>query len=185
MSYPIHTAKTAPDAARDILAGAEKAYGFVPNLLGTMAAAPALLKAYTSLARIFDESSLNAAEKQVVLLTVSAENACEYCVAAHSPIESKQKVPADVVSALRGGRPIPDPNLEELRRFTAAVVASRGWPSADDTSSFIAAGYGQQQVLEVVLGIGMKTLSNYTNHIASTPLDAAFEGAVWRKTRTA
>ena len=59
----------------------------------------------------------------------------------------------------------------------AALVASHGWPTETDTKIFLAAGYGQQQILEVVLGVGLKTLSNYTNHIAETPLDEAFTKA--------
>ena len=68
-----------------------------------------------------------------------------------------------------------------LPRFTAAVVTSRGRPSEADTAALLQAGYGKQQVLEVVLVVGMKTLSNYTNHIADTPPDQAFGRAAWSK----
>lgn len=181
MSYQIHTTESAPEGARELLAGAKSNYGFVPNLLGVMATAPALLKAYMTLARIYEESSLSTAERQAVLLTVSYENECEYCVAAHSMIAGMQKVPSDVVNAIRDGKPIADDKLEALRRFAASVVRSRGWPTQEDVRAFLGAGYGQQQVLEVVLGVGIKTLSNYTNHIAATPLDEAFSKAAWSK----
>lgn len=181
MTYPVHTVDTAPAAAKEILAGAKKSLGFVPNLYAIMAEAPALVKAYTTLSRIFDETSLSATERQVVLLTVSYENGCEYCIAAHSVIAKMQHVPDDVVQAIRAGRPIADKKLEPLRRFAAAVVTSRGWPSDTDTAAFLSVGYGRQQVLEVVLGVGIKTLSNYANHIAETPLDQAFASAVWSK----
>jgi AhpD family alkylhydroperoxidase len=62
-----------------------------------MAEAPALVTAYTTLSRIFEETSFSPAERQVVLLTVSYENGCEYCVAAHSVIAGMKKLPADVV----------------------------------------------------------------------------------------
>lgn len=181
MPYTIHTADNAPEGARDILEATRKTFGFVPNLLGCMANAPALLEAYTTLARIFDETSFTPVERQVVLLTVSSENRCGYCVAAHSVIAEMQRVPGDVVDAIRESRPIADTQLEALRRFAAAVVTSRGWPPQEDTNAFFAAGYGPQQVLEVVLGVGMKTLSNYTNHLAGTPLDAPFTKAAWSK----
>mgnify|MGYP002785947432 FL=1 len=116
-----------------------------------------------------------------MLLTVSAVNGCDYCVAAHTVIAGMQQVPAPVVAAIRDDAPLDDPKLETLRRFTAAVVTSRGWPDAADLESFTAAGYGAQQALEVVLGVGMKTLSNYTNHIAGTPLDDAFRPAAWTR----
>lgn len=179
MPYTIYSADTAPEAAREILAAAKRTYGFIPNLLGCMGGAPALLKAYTTLSRLFDDTSLEPTERQVVLLTVSHENRCGYCMAAHSVIAAMQHVPADVIDAIRDGRPITDRRLEALRRFTAAVVSSRGWPAPEDTKAFFAVGYGPQQVLEVVLGVGMKTLSNYTNHLAGTPVDDAFAKAVW------
>lgn len=181
MSYTVHTVDSAPTPAKEVLTGAQKAFGFVPNLLGVMAEAPALVKAYTTLARLFDETSLSATERQVVLLTASYENGCHYCMAAHSIISSMQKVPDDVVGALRDGKPIGDTKLEALRRFTAAVVVSRGWPTQEHSKAFLAAGYSNQQVLEVILGVGFKTLSNYTTHASEPSLDAAFSKAAWSK----
>ncbi|MGE3993953.1 carboxymuconolactone decarboxylase family protein [Pseudorhodoplanes sp.] len=146
-----------------------------------MAEAPALLKAYVALSEIFDSTSLNATERQVVLLAVSYENNCEYCIAAHSVISGMQRVPDNVVQAIRVGHPIADRKLEALRRFAAAVAKTRGWPSDADAAAFLDAGYTSQQALEVVLGVGMKTLSNYANHLAETPLDQAFAAAAWSK----
>ncbi|MDI1346208.1 MAG: carboxymuconolactone decarboxylase family protein [Pseudolabrys sp.] len=181
MNFTVHTIESAPAAAKETLAGAKNGLGFVPNLFGVMSEAPALVKAYATLSGIFDETSLSVTERQVVLLTVSAENNCEYCVAAHSVISGMQKVPVDVVRAIRVGQPIADSKLEALRNFTAAVVNSRGWPKAAEMAAFLSVGYGQQQVLEVVLGVGMKTLSNYANHIAKIPLDQVFASAAWSK----
>lgn len=181
MSYAVHTIETAPAGAKDVLAGAKQAFGFVPNLLGVMAGAPALVKTYVTVAKLFDETSFTPTERQIVLLTVSEQNGCEYCVAAHSAIAGMQKVPADVVGAIRERRPIGDAKLEALRTFTARVVTTRGEPSAVDTAAFLAAGYGEAQILEVILGVGLKTLSNYTNHVAHTPLDQAFVPVKWSK----
>ncbi|MBI4907250.1 MAG: carboxymuconolactone decarboxylase family protein [Acidobacteria bacterium] len=169
----------APEVAREVLGQAKKNYGFIPNLLGNMAHAPALLKAYLSVGALFDQTSLSPTERQVVLLTVSAQNGCEYCVAAHTAIAGMQKVPQDVVQAIRTNEPIADGKLETLRDYTREVVERRGWPSAAASARFEAAGYTSEQALEVVLGVGMKTLSNYTNHFAKTPLDRQFASAAW------
>ncbi|RMD64059.1 MAG: carboxymuconolactone decarboxylase family protein [Alphaproteobacteria bacterium] len=179
LDYPLHTPETAPEEARAILAEAEKGYGFLPNLLAVMAEAPALLKGYRTLMAVFDETSLSPIERQVVLLSVSAENECRYCVAAHSVIAAMQGVPDDVIQAIRNGRPIADSRLQALRRLSAAFVRRRGWPEEADIAAFLEAGYTRAQVLEVILGVGVKTLSNYTNHVAHTPLDAAFAKAEW------
>lgn len=175
----VHTIDTAPDAAKGLIDKAHAKYGFLPNLLGVMASAPPLLEAYMTLAGLFDNSSLTPTERQTVLLTVSAVNQCTYCVAAHTVIAQMQHVEQDVLDAIRADQPIQDARLEALRRFTEAIVTSRGWPSAQATEAFHKAGYTPSQALEVVLGVGIKTMSNYTNHMAQTPLDNAFASADW------
>lgn len=181
MSYPVLTLETAPKGAKDALKSAQDKFGFVPNLIGVLANAPVLPKAYLTLAGIFDETSFSPAERQVVLLAASYENDCEYCVAAHTAIAGLSKVPSPVIEAVRQGQRVPDAKLEALRRFTLALVATRGRPSQPDLDAFFRAGYGEAQVLEVILGVAVKTLANYANHLAETPLDEAFQKLAWTK----
>ncbi len=176
MSYKVHDKSSAPSDARPLLEQAESAYGFVPNLLGIMAESPALLEAYMTMNQVFEKTDFTASERQVVLLAVSEDNECGYCTSAHEVIAAMQGVPEEVARAAAGGREIDDPKLEALRRFTGKVVASRGHPSDEDVSAFLGAGYERRHVLDVLTGVGMKTLSNYTNHIAETPLDEQFGG---------
>jgi len=178
--FSTHTLETASPEGREVLETVKAKYGFIPNLLGNMAEAPATAKAYLALGDLLAETSLSATEQQVVLLAVSRFNECTYCIGAHSAIALMQKVPADVVDSIRNDEPIADARLEALRRFTTLVVEQRGWLSERDTVEFIDAGYDRQQILEVVLGVAMKTISNYTNHIAGTELDAAFAGHAWQ-----
>ena len=70
-TFDVHTKDTASPAAAELLAGAEKAFGFIPNLLGTFAESPVALEAYMSLGQIFDKSSFSATERQTILLTIS------------------------------------------------------------------------------------------------------------------
>ncbi len=184
-TYKIHNENTASTPAADLLKKAKEKYGFVPNLLGTMAESPALLKAYMTLAGIFDETSFSATEKQIVLLAVSLTNNCGYCMAAHSAIAGMQGVPEDVIKALRENIPIKDDKLEALRRLAQSMAETRGYPSENTVKNFLDAGYTQAQLLEVVLGVGVKTLSNYTNSIAKTPLDEAFKPAEWTARKAA
>lgn len=178
--FNIHSIQSAPAAAQPLLEGSLQKYGFVPNLHGGLAEAPATLHAYIDLTALFDKTSLNPVERQVVLLAASAENHCNYCVAAHSMIAKRMvKADAAIVDALRKLEPLPNPKLEALASFTRAVVKQRGEVAGKALDEFLAAGYNQAQVLEVVLGVAMKTLSNYTNHLIGTPLDAAFESEAW------
>lgn len=181
VNVPVQSVESAPAASRDLLKAAGSKFGFVPNLLGMFANAPALLEGYLTLARIFDKTSLSPAERQVVLLAASFENGCEYCMAAHTAIAGMQKVDQGVIGALRDGHPVADTKLEALRSFAAEAVRTRGWPSPEAVARFTGAGYTPAQALEVVLGIGVKTLSNYANHLAATPLDGAFAPVQWSK----
>ena len=176
--FDIHTAQTAPEAAQ-LIEGAEKAFGFLPNLLGVMAEAPALLEGYMTLAGIFDRSDLSATERQVVLMVNNRLNGCTYCMAAHSAISKAQGVPDDVVAGLRQGTALADPKLDALRRFAERVNETRGWPEQADIDALLGAGYTKRTVLEVILGTAVKVMSNYTNHIAETPLDGAFSAMEW------
>ena len=179
-TFDVHTKDTAAPASAELLAGAEKAFGFIPNLLGTFAESPSTLKGYMALGQIFDESSFTATEQQTVLLTVSRYNECHYCLAAHSTIAGMKQVPADVVAAIRDDRPIEDSKLDALRTLhrdggrEARLVVRAG------RRCLHRGGLHERQVFEVILGIAFKTISNYVNHVADTPVDDAFAANAWR-----
>ena len=183
--YTIYNETNAPEGSRETLAAIKGGMGFIPNLMGTMAEAPSVLKAYVQLIDLMGATSLTAQEQRFLTLAISTENACEYCVAAEGMLAHKiAKAPLDEVQAVQESRPLLDLKLNTFVNFAREVVSSRGYPSKDLTTAFLAAGYTKQNILEVVLGASMKTLSNYTNHIADTPIDDAFaEYAVEPKLR--
>ena len=168
---PIRKLDDVRGEVRNLLANAQQTYGFVPNILGVMANAPSALKGYMTLSSIFDETSLSPTERQIVLLTVSFENECAYCMVAHSGIAKLQKVDEEIITALQEGKPLVDDKLEALRLFTREIITTRGWPSEEAKNNFLEVGYDPSVMLEVVLGVALKTLSNYTNHLADTELD--------------
>ena len=179
-NFPILDANSAPAESKPILEGAQKAMGFVPNLFGLFATSPAVFEAYTTLAGILDQKTdFSETERQTLFLTISALNDCTYCVAAHSTISKAKKVDDAVVQAIRDRAPIADPKLQALRTFAEAVVSTRGFVEAPALDAFRAAGYGDRHVLEVVLAVAFKTISNYSTHIASPELDSAFQPQAW------
>ena len=176
--FPVHDANTAPEASKAALEATAKKYGFVPNLYGVFAASPAAIETYGAIAEQFGKSGLNPVEQQVVLLTISYENNCHYCMAAHSVVAKMSGAEADVIEALRTGAPLTDAKLEALRTFARAVVDKRG-EVAEDLPAFLAAGYTPSHALDVLVGNALKTLSNYTNHLAETPVDPQFAEMAW------
>lgn len=167
--------------ARAILENAQAQVGFIPNMYARMVNAPGLLATYLDgYERFRQQSGFTPVEQEVVFLTVSRENGCEYCVNAHSTIaDHMSKVPMAVTDALREGAPIPDARLAALSVFVQAMVRQRGLPSRVQVAAFLSAGYTERQILEIVLAIAVKTLSNYANHLFHTPLDSAFAARAW------
>lgn len=183
-----YTLKTAPESietagpdARPLLESARARLGFVPNMYAHMAKAPGVLDSYLHGYTLFREASgFSPAEQEVVFLTISRENGCEYCVAAHSMIADKvSKVPAKALEAIRSGQPIQDQRLSALSIFTAAMFHSRGKPDSADVAAFLDAGFEEQHIMQIVLALAVKTLSNYSNHLNHPEVDDAFSGHAW------
>lgn len=179
--FPIHTLETAPEAARPLLEASIKATGRIPGLHGTMADAPGLLEAYQVAHKAFLGTSLTDEEKTVVWQTVNVEHECHYCVPAHTGIAKMMKVDDAITEALRNETPLPTAKLEALRDFTLKVVRGRGFVDEADTQAFLDAGFTTTNILDVILGVAQKVMSNYVNHFAKTPVDKVFQKYAWER----
>ena len=171
--FPVHDAKSAPEATRAILEGYAADFGFVPNTAAVMGESPALVKSYAATQQnLREHSSLSSLEINLVQLTASVGNECSYCTAAHTMVGASMfKTPQEVLDAVRAGTPIPDPKLSALRDFAIAVQETHGKVSDEQLKAFYDAGYDRAQALDVVACLAVKTMSNFTNRLANTPLD--------------
>lgn len=182
--FKIHTAQESPEPAASILRDTQTALGFVPNLFGVLAESQCALAAFATLNAQFAKSSFSPTERELIQITTSTENQCGYCVAGHTAFAAMQGVDEDIVRAARSGRPIPDQRLETLRRFTQALVRQRGMVTETEIERFLAVGYTQGHLLEVILGICVKVFSNLANNATGVPLDDAFEPYAWQAAPT-
>ncbi|ANF23823.1 carboxymuconolactone decarboxylase family protein [Stutzerimonas stutzeri] len=180
--FTLHDQASAPEAAKLLLEDSQKSFGMIPGLHAVMAEAPAVLEGYKQLHRLVMETSFDNDEKTVLWQTINVEHACHYCVPAHTGIAKSMNVSDEITQALRDETPLPTAKLEALRTFVVAVVRKRGDVSDEDLAAFYEAGYAQRQVLEVILGVSQKVMSNYVNHIARTPIDRPFQKFAWEKT---
>jgi len=181
VDFTIHDETTAPDGSKELLEKAKKQVGFIPNLHAIMADAPGLLQGYRDINDLFLKSSLSKDEITVIWQSVNVEHSCHYCVPAHTAVAKGMKIDDAITDALRNETPLADPKLEALRTFTLSVVRKRGAVDDAEVQAFLDAGFTKRHILEVILGIAQKTMSNYTNHLADTPLDAAFGSMAWEK----
>jgi uncharacterized peroxidase-related enzyme len=177
--FTLHDTASAPAASIEILDGVQNAWGLVPNLHRVLAESPAALEAYATLWGIAEKTAFTPQERNIAYIAIIYENECTYCMAGHTNLSRVAKVEPEAISAVREGRPIADPKLEALRQFAAKVTRTRGVVSEADVSAFKAAGYSNRAILDVLVLAATKLISNYTNHLAQTPLDAFMKAAEW------
>ncbi|GAC1382138.1 MAG: carboxymuconolactone decarboxylase family protein [Ginsengibacter sp.] len=175
----IHTIESAPEGSKPLLEKSIKAYGMIPGLHGVLAGAPGILEAYQTLHELFVNSSFTNEEKTVVWQTINVEHQCHYCVPAHTGIAAMMNVDPAITDALRNGTKMPSEKLQALHEMTLSIVRNRGRVSDAELELFYAAGYTERQLLEIILGLSQKIISNYSNHIANTPVDAPFQKFAW------
>ena len=147
----------------------EKQVGFVPNLYATLAHSDDALASYLALQGA--KSSLSAKAKEVVNLAVSQANGCDYCLAAHTAIGKMAGFDEAQILEIRAGRAPFDPTLDALARFARATVEARGKPGEAVTDAFLDAGWSTAQLVDAIVLIGEKTVTNYLHGVTGVEID--------------
>ncbi len=170
------TSETANEKQKAILENAQKANGMIPNMYRNMVNLPGLQETYDlGYQKFRSESGFSPAEQEVVFVTLSVDNGCNYCTAAHSFIADKMsKTPEAVTDAIREGKEVPGEKYAALVKFTKIMNRSKGNPSPAEAQEFLDAGFDEKQILAIILAQSVKTISNYSNHIFHTEVDDAF-----------
>ena len=180
-TFTLHDQTTAPEGSKPLLEGSVKAFGMIPGLHAVMAESPEFLEAYKKVHELFMASGFNNDELTVVWQSINVEHECHYCVPAHTAVAKMMNVDDAITNALRDNTPLPNAKLEALRDFTLSVVRDRGAVDDAKVQAFLDAGFTKKQILQVVLGVSQKVMSNYTNHLADTPVDEKFQPFAWKK----
>jgi alkylhydroperoxidase family enzyme len=180
-NFELYNLDTAPEASKPLLEKSLTGFGMIPNLHAVMSESPALLEAYQTLHELAQKASFNNEELTVVWQTINVEHACHYCVPAHTAIANMMNVNAEITEALRNQTPLKSTKLETLRDTTLLMVRNRGVIEQADIDTFYAAGFSKQNLLDIVLVLAQKVMSNFTNHLVETPVDEAFQAFSWSK----
>ena len=168
---------TQTDHAEQVHDKAKQALGFVPNLISEMTKEnPAVGDAYLSSQGIIEEGGvLSPAEQQAVILAVSSYNDCHYCTKAHAVAGQQAGLDAETTATINEGGLPDDERLRSLVRATRRILGKRGWLSGADENEFDDLGLGRPELYEIIALVGIKTMSNYVNHIAGTEVDEPFQ----------
>ncbi len=147
----------------------EKAVGFVPNLFATYAHSEHALGNYLALSGA--KTSLNAKEKEVVNLAVSQVNGCIYCLSAHTAIGKMNGFTDEQILELRAGKASFDDKLDALARLAKNITENRGLTSEEVLENFFAAGWTKENLIDTIVLVGDKTISNYLHGTTKVPVD--------------
>ena len=178
--YRTHTLESAPEKSRPALQGLKQAVGLIPNLAATMAKLPTLVNGFVGAFGNFHSGSFSGPQKQVLLLTNAVTNTCAWAVAFHSTLALKEGVDAADVGAIRESRLPKDATFAALSGFTRALIEKRGHVDERDISTFTDAGFGPDQVLEVIAGLAVSVLANYAGNITNPVLEEPFKAQNWK-----
>lgn len=147
----------------------EKAVGFVPNLYATYAHSENALGNYLALSGA--KTSLNAKQKEVVNLAVSQVNDCIYCLSAHTAIGKMNGFTEEQILELRAGGASFDNKLDALARLARNITENRGATDADVLDNFFNAGWTKENLIDAIVLVGDKTISNYLHSTTNVPVD--------------
>ncbi len=157
------------EANQAIFDNLEKTVGFVPNLFATYAYSENALANYLNFSNA--KTSLRAKEKEVVNLAVSEVNNCLYCLSAHTAIGKMNGFTDDQILELRAGKASFDNKLDALARLARNITENRGVTDQDVLDNFFAAGWTKENLIDTIVLVGDKTISNYINNTTEVPVD--------------
>ena len=143
--------------------------GFVPNLYATFALSEQALASYLAFQNA--RSSIRGKAREVINLVVSQVNECAYCLAAHTALDAMVGFsPEQILDIRRGTAPF-DPKLDALARLVKQVALDRGHADAALLDAFFAAGWTQENLVDTLVVIGDKVVSNYLHSTTQIPVD--------------
>ncbi len=164
-------------ATQEVQDSAREALGFLPNLIKELSEHnPAAAKLYLATTNLLEEGSeLTKPEQEAVLLAVSRYNDCHYCTSAHGKMAVSAGLDRETVNTINSGGLPSDDRLRVLVQATRLMLDKRGWLDDEDLDSLQQKGVDRAQLYEINALIGIKTFSNYVNHVAQTEVDPQFE----------
>ena len=164
MPFPAHNLASAPEESRSAMSATEREFGTIPRPVAQMATSPLLLNGVLNATHSFDQYTLRPVAREVVIMTVAVRNGCHVCIGIHSA-RLRKAGGADFVEPLRRDEPLEDQQLDAARVFTHRLMDTTGAVDDTDLADFLAAGYTEQNALEVVYGIGAYTMSTFANRL--------------------
>jgi AhpD family alkylhydroperoxidase len=179
-TYQIHTIASAPEQSKPALEQFQEVFGVIPNIAASIANSPKLVTALSAVFQQVHSSSLTEREIQIVLLTDAVANSCTYAVAFHTSLALQQGVSSEETGAIRSRLVPRDRRFAALSTLAKTLIEKRGHLNEQDRDGFIAAGFTEEQILEVIGVVAASTITNYAGTVANPPLEERYQQYAWR-----
>ena len=170
-TFTVPTRDQVSDQNQQLFDNLQKGLGFVPNLYATFGLSDNGLGAYLAFQQSQAKGAFKAKEREAINLVVSQANNCVYCLAAHTAIGKMNGFSDEQMLQLRDGHATFDPKLDALVKLAKAITETKGHPATELVDNFIAVGYPQSSIVDLILMVGDKIISNYLHSITQIPVD--------------
>lgn len=141
----------------------------VPNIYATYALSNNALGRYMTFAS--GKTSINNKEKEVINLITSQVNECTYCQAAHTSIGKMNGFTDDQIISLRKGEAPFDAKYDALVKLAKEIAEKRGKVNDATLDAFFDAGYTKENLVDVIVAVGEKAITNYLHNVTQVPID--------------
>lgn len=161
---------TANADQKELLDAIQSQLGMVPNFLKVFANSPAALRAFLGLHGIAGDGSLNPQTRERIALALAQQNACEYCVSAHTAIGSKAGLNGAEIEANRAGSS-QDAKAAVAVKFAKALAEHSGEVTTGEIIEVRNAGYSESDIVEIITHVGMNILTNILGKASRVAVD--------------
>lgn len=176
MSFTAYTVETAKQAVKPMLEGIQKLYGFLPNVFTTMAESPIAVKSYLDVNTNLTSSQFSETEQQIAMLVVSVKNGCKFCSAAHRAMAIGAGVDRNLVEQIKAGDFSAKHDFTGLVNLISSLMDGKGGLTPVQVADFNQLGFSNEKIIEAIVIISLKTLSNYSNRLTGVEPNAQLLG---------
>lgn len=167
VTFKICNLDNAPILSQNILKKAQETLGFIPNYLGMLATSPVALETYISLLNAFSKSNFTFEEQQIILYILNHQNICNYYMLTEFIGKKGNKISHDIINSIKQGEQLNNTRIQALYVFIKALIWKRGCICPQEVENFLAIGFNQENVLEIITAISLNTFIKYTHQITN------------------
>lgn len=161
---------TATGDTKSVLDDITATFGATPAMFRAVANSPAALRMMWGGFGALGGGTLGAALGEQIAVLVADRNLCHYCLAAHTALGRKAGVSREQMSAAQDGHS-DDPRTAAALTFAEKLVVDRAQVGDDDVAVLRAAGFNDEEIVELVAHVALNLFTNYVNVALDIPLD--------------